>query len=343
MARNFSVLKRLEGVLPRNYFNIISLLLILCVFILGKTGIAAGDLVLMQGELDFIQKTLTVRLTPGTEHNAVFQIRPVSETSIQIFTELDNWPTRFFSISTVMEASLDLIPDGEAAPGYSGRLRSRYMLLNNKPVEDITARFVLKNQAVSVERVSLGNCVVTGVWEWDPPHRFHVTVEFADIPLYDIVSLFMSVPEGEVEGESSGKIRLSGNYPDVMLQAELVLTNGYIGDLEYRQLRLKGEGPFPKFRITDSFVSQTDGFTFKISGMLNLGRLDNFSQQLRSLQRKPVVKSTDAETEWTLKRIEADDKSGTTELKYLYRRKENINTMSDEDVDLIGIEQKLKF
>ncbi|HPB67766.1 MAG TPA: hypothetical protein PKU74_02515, partial [Candidatus Omnitrophota bacterium] len=70
---------------------------------------------------------------------------------------------------------------------------------------------------------------------------------------------------------------------------------------------------------------------------------DNFAQQLRALQRQPVVKSTAAETEWTLKRLEAADKSGTTELKYLYRRKENINTMSDEDVDLIGVEQKLKF
>ena len=344
MVRGFSALKRLWGLLPRNCFCSISLLLGLCVSILCMTGIAAGEPVLMHGGLDFIQKTLTVRFTSGVEHKALFQIRPVSENSWQLSADLDDWPTRFFNISAVIEASVTKLPAGEqAGPEYSGQLRSRYLLLNNKPVEDVAARFVLKNNIVSVEKISFGNCVGKGTWDLEPPHRFRITVEFADVPVYDMVRLFIDVPEGAVDGQSAGKIRLSGNYPEVMLQAELFLTNGSIGDLEYRQLRLKGEGRFPKFRITDSLVYKADGFPFKVFGLLNLDRLDNFPQQLEALRRKPVVKSTAAETEWTLKRIEADDKSGTTELKYLYRRKENINMMSDEDVDLIGIEQKLKF
>jgi len=333
----------LQEMLPRQACHSIPLLLSFCAFILGKPGIAAGEPVLMRGELDFIQKTATVRFISGTEHHAVFQVRPVSDSSIQILAELDNWPVRLFNISTVLEASLNMVPDGEAGPGYSGQLRSRNVLFNKKPLDDISARFVFKNQAVFIERLSWGNCVMSGTWEWARPHRFRLSAEFADVPLYDLVSLFMDVPRDVVEGASAGKIRLSGNDPDVKLQAEVFLTNGCIGDLEYRQLRLKGEGVFPKFRITDSFVSQADGLTFKVAGLLNLARLDKIPQQLRSLRRKPVVRSSGMETEWTLKRIESDDKSGTTELKYLYRRKENINTMSDEDVDMIGVEQKLKF
>ncbi len=327
---------------PRDYFNIPSWLVSFCVFVL-YTGVVAGEQVVMQGEIDFIQKALRVRFISETEHKAVFEISPASERSFQIFAELDNWPSRFFFISAVLEASLDIVSDGGNTPEYAGQLRSRYVLLNNKPVEDISARFILKDRAVLLERVSLGNCVASGSWTGEPPYSLRATVEFSDVPLYDIVTLFLDVPRGEVDGAAAGKIRLSGNGLDVMLQAEVFLTNGCIGDLEYRQLRLKGEGLFPKFRITDSFISKEDGLSFKVSGMLNLARFDNFAQQLRALQRQPVVKSTAAETEWTLKRLEAADKSGTTELKYLYRRKENINTMSDEDVDLIGVEQKLKF
>ena len=343
MIGDFYARGRRGGWLRRNRFNAVALPLSLG-FILFRAGVAAGEPVSMRGEIDFTQKTLTVRFVSGSEHTALLKIKPVSETSIQMLAELDDWPTRFFNISTVIEASLDMLPSGKPdGTGLSGQLRSRYTLLNNKPVEDVSARFVLKDQAVSVENVTLGNSMGSGTWELPPPHRFRTMIEFADVPLYDIVSLFMDVPEGAVDGQAAGKIRLSGNAPDVLLQADLLLTNGCIGDLEYRQLRIKGEGFFPKFRITESLVSKADGFTFKVFGMLNLGRLDSFPQQLQNLRRKPVVKSSGAETEWTLKRIETDDKSGTTELKYLYRRKADVNTMSEEDVDLIGVEQKLKF
>jgi len=78
-------------------------------------------------------------------------------------------------------------------------------------------------------------------------------------------------------------------------------------------------------------------------GTINLLDKKNFRRQIASLARKPVIVDDNHNLEWTFRRIESDNESGITELKYLRRKKNDIHSLSDNQGDMLGIERILEF
>jgi hypothetical protein len=227
------------------------------------------------------------------------------------------------------------------------KMRSRYTIINAKPAEDFLGQFELRGKTLLIHTLSAGPFFLQGDVDILPPYRLDLDLKFSQLALSDVVRvLALALPadgNADAEGAVNGRIHFSGALDRLRYTGEAESYDGTIAALVYRYFDLKVDGLYPALRIHDSQVSQTDGFSFRLSGALDLSHLETLGQQIDRLRKDPLIKSTPMETEWTLKRLESDDRSGTTELKYLRRSKENVNTMSEEDSDLLGVEQKIKF
>jgi len=296
-----------------------------------------------KGNVDFAKKQLTLALKPKKETPFAVEISQTARDSYHVLVNVENWNTPVFEVSTVLECSLDIVRDkNQVFRSLAGKLVSKYTLINNKPVKEISGQFEVKDGKVLVNAFSTGSISSEGFVQFIHPHKIDATIRLSGINIQDFLSSFSGKDRDDARGWADGEISLSGNLQRMDIKGRITSYDGEMQGLEYNSMLLNFEGLYPLIIFSDSVVTQVDGLTFNLSGSMDL-RNRNIDKQFEALAKEPLVSNDGRNLEWTLKRIQSGTRGGTTELKYLLRKGEDIRSSSEEGTDILGIERKVVF
>ena len=297
-----------------------------------------------EGEADLSQKSLTLTLNTQHKNTFIVNLESPQEDMYHLLINVSKFKTPLFDISTILEGEIEIKPsvDGKTLAAQ-GKIRTKYSLVNLKPIEEISLQFDYQEYKLTIHSLSAGFFKGTGYMYTIPPYDMDVSLDIADFPVNDILPFFAEGTETTSFNDVYGHIEIFGHDPSLHIKGKLSSYEGTIEDVWYDGLYLNFEGAYPLIEIANSTITQPDGMTFKIAGNLDLTDLENLDRQIRSFIKYPFVTFDDNQAAWTLKRINSDHRPGTTELKYLLRKNDQGHRSSDEESGMFGIERRMEF
>jgi len=95
-------------------------------------------------------------------------------------------------------------------------------------------------------------------------------------------------------------------------------------------------------KLINTSVTQEGGVSFFLEGSVDLSKdFKNFSEQLAKMKILPLIRQTDVDREWTIRRETEGRKDGETEFKYRLRRDREVSGIGEGG--MLTIERSLKF
>lgn len=292
----------------------------------------------LSGILNFTDQKIVVEFGDNIESPFRLEIIKVADTAYDVQLSVVHWDISFLTVSTILKGSLRVLTGEDGQMYVVGAVGSKYVLLNNHPFGEMSADILINSKEMIIRSLSLGGFVVSGKVSFSPKKTVNLVVQFSEASLVDIFSIFQKDAMLNVRGDVSGNLRLRGSLEQLKISGILNSYNGSVMGHDYDMAQFNISGVYPLIDITDSYVAQSDGFSFEVNGALDLGNLRNFKAQLRNFISSPLVAKDGQNLEWTLKRMRSDQDGMTTEFKYMLRKGDN-----DQDDALIGIERKIQF
>ena len=216
-------------------------------------------------------------------------------------------------------------------------------MINYKPVRDFAGQLEIKDGVFYLNSLSVNDVDIKGSIQIVEPYGVDLRLKLSNMDMNDFLVFFMDRDKFVAEGDVSGDIHITGNSRKIRLDGDLVSYNGFVNKLNYKCFVLKAGGIYPVLNIKGTNVTQLDGFIFNLDGDVDLSDKPNLGKQIKSLLKTPLVNVDGKNYEWTLKRMRIENDAAATELKYLKRRRSDINTLSEEEAGILGLERKLEF
>jgi hypothetical protein len=295
------------------------------------------------GKLDFSGKQFELKMDFGSGGTLSSRAAYVPDERLKINFVLDHLVTPLFDVSTDMELLFEIVADSESGAFISGKLTSRYPLINGRPVRDITGTFKVRDKKLLLEYFSVGDITGRGVIDLAHPFQADLAFHFTEIPMRDFLAFWSEESlELEARGAVTGEIRATGSLlRPLLLRGTFSSFYGLVDNLNYESIVFNAEGVYPVIHFAKSTVTPTEGLSFSLEGSVDLSDRENLENQIEALQKSPLVSETDTSLEWTIKRRETEGTSGKTELKYM--RRKNQDGSFKEESDMLGIERSIEF
>lgn len=341
--------------------------LVLCVSLLSISHPSfAEELFSFQGQIDFSQKQFHFAvtfpsLTPSEtgpssldgRQSVVFNAVQISKSDYRFFLDVDHVRTPLFDLLSKIESSVEVVSGGQGAVPVArrlwmdktvlrGKIWSRYSLVDYHPIRELLGQFEIKDGRLYVDALSFGNVSCRGEIGLSKPYPLDWVVSLDHVDMRDFLSFWSMGKKYEAAGSVSGRIKISGSLGRPALNGNLESRDGFIGDLEYNSILLNAGGIYPKIEVSHSSVSKTDGVSFLLSGAVDLSDQENFKKQVMALKFSPLVSESLSGREWTIKRLQKEGAS-TTELKYLFQKRNDMNISLPLESDMFGFEQSVEF
>jgi hypothetical protein len=172
------------------------------------------------------------------------------------------------------------------------------------------------------------------------PYEVDVSLKAQNVLLTDLFS-WLGQEDHYSQGEVSGQIRFSGILDYLAIKGKL-FSSGQVGDLRYDSIAAGFEGFYPIIKLIDTSVTQEGGISFFLEGNIDLSKdFKNFSEQLAKMKMLPLIRQTDIDREWTIRRETEGRRSGETEFKYRLRKEREISGV--EEGGMLTIQRSIKF
>jgi len=296
-----------------------------------------------KGEVDLDSRQAVFAVSAPSGPPVVLRISQGQGKDYQFSADIKNLRTPFFDIATVVEGNLDIVraPDKQLV-ALLGKVRSRYTLVDGKPIDELSGQMEIRDGVIRINSLNLGSFSCQGEMALASPHKMNLVVDFRSINFDEIIN---SRSRELVKGLTNidGNIIISGALADLFLRGKLAsYAQNDSGD-DYLQALINFSGKPEDIVIANSSVSKPDGMIFSLSGKLNLKDYKSFPQQIDALVKEPLVSQRGDQYEWTLKKVESQNRSGSTELKYLLRKGEDRSDPTRADTGMLGVERKMEF
>ena len=297
-----------------------------------------------KGVADFKNRNAELIFYRRENESATLNVEQKSDNHYFSILDIKNLDTRFFDIATIIENTVEVKKTAEGlVDAIAGELVSRYTLINHAPVQEFQGYFDYTNGYLTLSHLSIGNVICSGRLKFRAPVSINLRLTFSDVNLTDAIYFFTLDETIESSGFVEGVINISGDLPHIQVNGNFKSEYGAIGKLVYKRIEFDFQGPYPLLQIVDSSIIREDGHIFKVSGALDISERGDYKEQFTQLKMEPVVHQDGDNLEWTFKRIESEGTTGSTEIKYEIRKEDDVNTLSEENSDLLGIERKVQF
>lgn len=296
-----------------------------------------------EGALNVKDRKFDLTIKSEEEGRLILKGRSLSSHDYHLYVDCEHLKTNRFDFSSQIEASLDfsgIKPGSEK--NISGKIWSQYSLLNYKPIRELSGRFEVKNNRLFLHSLFFASVSARGYIDLLSPHNMNLEFGLFSIGMDDFIDFWVKNRKYDASGLVSGRINVSGDRKHWNLKGVLEGSQGFIKRLHYNKIQLNAEGLYPNLRIADSVLSKSDGVSFVIKGNMDLSDQKNFSKQIKMLTIAPLVNDSDAQVEWTIKRLESDD-LGSMELKYLLRDEDQNDFSKEENLDMFGVQRTMQF
>ena len=310
-------------------------------FFLGLHPCEAKFLDSFDGNVDFINKKFDVSLRFNDGSFISAQSLPTSANDFSLTVKIDHLKTKIFEISTLLKAEMRTAEDSKKQHFLKGTVESRYSLISRKPAREMAGSFEIRNNRIYLYSVSWGDMVIDGYIGLSAPFETDLILKFNDMSGNDFFMLTGCSEDLKMPSLVSGHIQLTGLADKIFLKGGFVSYTGIVGDLKYDNLMINFEGIYPKVRIIDSKIIETDGLSFNLEGEYDLTKKCDPEGALSGLRASPLIDDTALHTEWTIKEKKQSETSSTG-LKYLLK-KETDKDLSGQDSGMLGVEHTIKF
>lgn len=297
----------------------------------------AKTIVTYQGQIDFTQNQFDLVFNIGEQPPFVFKVQKKSMHKYMLSLDVDHFKTALWDISSKISIDFEL-----GQQSFFGNLRSQYSLIDYKPIRELASSFEVKDNYLYITALSFGDVSTEGGIGLKAPYSLNMIFHLYDMPMKNFLGFWMQKKTVEAEGHVSGKIKVSGDLAGISLKGDLSSFNGEIEKLKYDSVYLNAEGIYPKLYVADSKLSEKEGLTFMLEGVVNLADKKNFKKQIKALKLSPVVKDSSSKTEWTIIR-KKDEEAGSVETNYFLRKEKRLDPSMHEGVGVLGVEKKMTF
>jgi len=303
----------------------------------------AEVIVPFEGEVNFAQKVWSFSSGSADESSFSLQIFQPQADRYRMDLNLEDVQTAVFDFSAVVTADVKKMEDKEGQVGFVGQVKSKYTLLNKKPVADLISVFDIRNDVLSIRSLEFGKYQGAGTVGLKAPFPLAIEIDLEAVDLADFIGLFSDDPDLYALGEVFGEIAIKGTGQSPKLEGRLTSFGGTIDGMEYDSILLNVGGMYPVLNVFNTDVAKTDGLSFRVTGSVDLSQKGTMERQIEALAYEPMVDDEGTDREWTLKRFHSKKHSGTTEIKYMMRQDEDKNSLTMDESSLLGVERKVSF
>lgn len=245
-----------------------------------------------------------------------------------------------FDITTQAKGAIRLLDAGGKTPSAEIFLRQDEKDPGLNSHRALQGKVDIVGEKVFVRQLQGAGVRYEGQISFLPPYDMDLVLTFHEMLLSDLFA-WLGQPQENVSGDVSGNLRITGFLEKPFIKGKL-FSSGEIGGFRYDEIAVGFEGAYPIVRLLDSSVTEASGVSFFLEGKVDLSKdFKDFPQQIAKMKMLPLIRQTDVDREWTIRRG-ADKREGAeTEFKYRLRR-ERENSGAEES-GMLTIQRSIKF
>lgn len=298
-----------------------------------------------QGKIDFRQKQFSLLMDMGnTGSLSIAVTQDAQDTNhFHLSVNINHLKTPIFDIASILECPLEVVQNADGQWHLSGKVWSKYTLINYQPVQELSGNFEMRNNTLSIDSLVIGELAVQGSVQFVKPYLINLALNLAEIDVADFLEFWAKENPRLASGRLLGKIALSGPWDRLQVKGNFMAYNSIIKGSALENLAVNFEGIYPVMTLVNSTGNKENGLTFNITGDVDLSDRANFIPQIRALSKQAIVQKEGENLEWTLKRVKSEEHgNSTTELKYLKKQGTETGSAPDEN-DMLGVERSIQF
>ena len=296
-----------------------------------------------RGSANLLTKELNLEL--NIPDNGIILFRGVNAESDTVDFDLTVHDLKVFvfDISTALSGTAKVVERPDAEPFVRGSVRRDKQDFETDKKEYISlGTFEFKDDKFFLDPIFFKGMTARGNLLLLRPYDIDLSLFFLDVPLSDF--LYWISPEHNVyaEGELSGEIQLSGAADRPDIKGSLNSYDGQVEDFKYDSILLNFQGAYPTFELTQTSITEEGGVSGNVEGIVDLSRgFDNFEEQIARLKVSPLIRETDVQREWTIRKQKG--RKGESETQFKYRMRKDQGSSGYEEADMLTIQRSIKF
>lgn len=296
------------------------------------------------GEIDFSERQASFMIIPSPNSpaaNVVVHQRQQGQYDFSV--QLKDVAFRDVPLTLLLEGRIGVAKTQNGTLAWQGDLASDFVLLDHKPIPDLTSQFEFRDGSFYLRDFSFNGLRCQGRWEMRSPYLLDLKASLTQWQ-GEVIEPLKFFPWLGAEGETfDGEISFSGTPGAVFLKGKILsFVPGEDGST-YQQGVYAFFGTYPKIQLKDSLFTREDGISVLLNGELDLSEQAFWQKQIDALVKSPIVHGRDNDLSWTLKHVESSKGRGATELKYLWRKNDANDPSIREDSGMLGVERKIEF
>ncbi len=315
-------------------FVIVSLLL------LAKT--ACADFT-FRGNVDLLSKELNLEVNIPDNGLIFFKSIGVSDDAIDFDIAAYDLKTLVFDISTSLSGTAKVVKRKNKDSFIRGAIGMDMQDPNtgNKEYASL-GTFEFRDDKFFLDPIFLKGLTARGYLSLLKPYAINFSLIFLDVSLVDFLSWVNPEHNLFLKGGVSGKIQVEGLSRDPEIKGSLNSYGGQIEDFEYDNIVLNFQGMYPTFNLTQTSITEEGGVSANVEGVVDLSKgFDGFEQQIARLKVAPLIRETDVQREWTIRKEKGEKGESETQFKYLMRT--DPGSLGDKESDMLTIQKNIKF
>jgi len=225
-----------------------------------------------------------------------------------------------------------------------GLIWTRYSLLNYKPFKELAGYFLIKEGRLIIKNLTWAEMGFSGQVNLSPPFDLEVLVNINDMDINELAPMVkVRLEDVFLSGLVSGKIKLSGYLNRLQLKGDLHSKEIEVQDLVYRDANINFSGYYPNLDISDSAISDEQGYVYNLTGRFNLEEINNFVSQEHQIKVSPFSEQDFASQGWMIRRKEEAKGGSETEMGYHLKSLQPTESITGQREGMLGIERKYRF
>lgn len=312
-------------------------------FCFPRAEVFAFNPLSVDGNVDLKNQKIDLVIGLAKDINIPATIQKLGDTDYRLSVNFLHFKTRNFDFSSQLQTSFGFLKDEKGPSSVNGKVSSQYSLLDYKPIKELSGQFEFIDNRLRFIGISFADISCSGAVDFNSPVQMDLTFNLNTFPLDDFLNFWIQEKDFTSSGNVSGQIKVLGSLQQPFLRGNLETVNGHVKSLNFDSIKLNMEGKFPNLKIANSKVSQTDGMSFIIDGMINLNDQRNFKKQIKDLNLSPLVSNTNFGSEWVVRKIKDEDKADT-QVKYFLRKEiEKSVGGNSQDSGMLGVQKSMDF
>ncbi|MFA6378819.1 MAG: hypothetical protein WCX16_03445 [Candidatus Omnitrophota bacterium] len=309
--------------------------------LLGISCVSAETVCSFDGSWDTAKKEVELSFQFPRGGHVGFKGKDNGAKAVDFHMDLKEIKVLLFDITTEMIGTAKIAEPLGAHPFIQGILNGTTAASSEDDFSHfIKGKFELREGKFFLENCAWAGLSLRGYCSLVSPYEIDLSVQARDVLLTDLFSWLGQ--EGQYsQGEVSGQVHFSGIL-DCLAMKGTLFSSGQVGDFRYDNITAGFEGFYPVLKLVETSVTQEGGVSFFLEGNIDLSKdFKNFSEQLAKMKMLPLIRETNVDREWTIRRETEGRRSGETEFKYRLKREREVSGV--EEGGMLTIQRSIKF